>query len=74
LCSECGGRAHLPEECPAAVWYGDGTPGACEAWFVRHDPEGRALAPTHGYGTAAYHQAVADGLELAHAVGACGAH
>lgn len=56
------------------MWYGDGTPGACEAWFVRHDPEGRALAPTHGYGTAAYHQAVADGLELAHAVGACGAH
>lgn len=72
-CSECGApEAHLPEECPKADWFISFGGGACEAWYVRHDPEGREIAATIPWGTEEYHAAVAQGVEMMHAVSACG--
>jgi hypothetical protein len=69
-CSECGGTAHLPEECPRATrYYADGN-GACE-WYYASRSEGRILAARYGWGTERYYREVILGTEVMHMVGAC---
>jgi hypothetical protein len=61
-----------PEFSPGAAWYSNGpTGGACEAYFIKYTSEGRLVAATYQWGTEEYYQAVIDGTEMMHAVGAC---
>jgi hypothetical protein len=70
-CGQCHSTIeHIPEECPAAVWYDNGpTGGACEAAYLRL-PEALAVI-ARGPGTVDYYRALFEGVDMMHAVGAC---
>jgi hypothetical protein len=70
-CPECGAAPpHLPEECPAAEWYGGGGVGACE-WAYVCSPDGRADLAGIEWGTEEWYAQVIAGTDLMHNVGAC---
>jgi hypothetical protein len=70
-CSECKSPVeHEPEECPTAVWYGNGGLGACEAYWLT-TPDGRAEMIGLIWGTEEYEHAVIEGTEVMHIVGGC---
>jgi hypothetical protein len=76
-CPECGGPAHLPEECPRAEWFSSApTGGACEHWYLTHDRDGQVLSVELSLGLISleeYYQRLADGVQIMHSVGDCGA-
>jgi len=52
-----------------------GTTGACEHWYLQHDPEGQVLALHHAAGTITeveYYEELIAGTEMMHNVSACG--
>jgi hypothetical protein len=63
---------HLPEECPAAKWYGaHHNTSACEAYFLT-TPEGREAIAGLEWGTVEYYRAVIDGTREMHEMSECG--
>jgi hypothetical protein len=71
-CSECPSPVeHIPEECPAAEWYGSPyTNAACEAYFLTTS-DGRLDTAGLTWGTEEWYQAVIDGTRLMHEISEC---